>query len=134
MTNKKYINTTQLTRLRIEEPDQAKVVTHMIDLQNLFPISKLVICSSFFLVFLHEVFVIIFYSKSFVAFLSYICALFLFFSAVFNFWINGVFLRLLFVSHIWNAPITNSSIRGVTIGSIFNYFSLSINELLSLRL
>ena len=143
----------------------------MIDLQNLFPISKLVVCSSFFVVFLHEVFVVIFYLKSFVAFLTYICALFLFFSAVFNFWIN-LFFTIIFClkligrnkwtkslivsnyplvqilnwklplwdvlrnrcSHIQNAPIINSSILGVTIGSIFIYFSLSINELLSLRL
>ena len=54
-------------------------------------ISKLIVCSSFFLVFLGEVSVLVFYLKSFVTFLSYICSQSLFFFAIFNFCINVFF-------------------------------------------
>ena len=68
-----------LIRLWVEEFDQAKIITHIVDHKNLFPISKSIVCSSFFLIFAGEISVKFLFGK-FSCFLSifahYFCFVF----------------------------------------------------------
>ena len=66
-----------LIRLRMEEPGQAKIITHMVDLKICSPISKLIDCSCifyfifFFFIFAGEI-PVVFLLESFLIFIIYL--------------------------------------------------------------
>ena len=73
-----YYTINGLTHLRTVESDQAKITTHMVELQNFSPISKLIVCTSiFFLMYAGEVSVVFYFLESFVVlyhiFANYFC-------------------------------------------------------------
>ena len=84
-----YYTINGLIRLRIEESGQAKTITHMVDLQNLFPnidIDSLQLYFLiFFLMFAGKVSVVLYFLESFVVyhiFAHYFCFTF---SAILDF-------------------------------------------------